>query len=74
MLSVNGYFDGQRFVPIDNVFPKKNQKVIITILDDFLNAGNEKPFRKYVGKLQTADAEDIISALSDCEKVDINEW
>jgi len=74
MVSINGYFDGKDFIPLDNALPRKNQKVIITILDEFFYPGNEKPFRKYVGTLQVKDAEDIVNALSDCKQADIDEW
>ena len=34
MLAINGYFDGESFQPLENVTLKKNQQVIITILDN----------------------------------------
>ena len=38
MLAINGYFDGESFQPLENVTLKKNQRVIITIMDDFINS------------------------------------
>ena len=36
MLSVNGYYDGNGYVTEGNVAVKTNQKVIITLLDDYV--------------------------------------
>lgn len=35
MISVNGYFDGNVCIPLEYADIKPNQKVIITVLDDF---------------------------------------
>ena len=35
MLAVNGYYDGVAFRPMEKTEAKVNQRVIITILDDF---------------------------------------
>lgn len=74
MQSINGYYNGQEFVPLDNVIPKKNQKVIITFLDDYIDSVKAKPFQKYVGKLDQQSFVEITQALKDCEKVDADEW
>ena len=74
MLSINGYYDGREFVPLDNSLPKKNQKVIITILDEFMKPEGDKPFRKYVGKLAPESTREVMEALADCEQVDRDEW
>jgi hypothetical protein len=34
MEAVKAYFDGQVFVPVGSLTAKKNQKAIVTILDD----------------------------------------
>lgn len=36
MLAINGYYDGTNYVAQENIAIKPNQKVIITVLDDFL--------------------------------------
>ena len=36
MIAVNAYFDGNNYVLEDNVLVKQNQKVIITLLDEFV--------------------------------------
>ena len=39
MLAVHGYFDGEVFQPLEKTVAKPNQRVNITIMDDFV----EKP-------------------------------
>lgn len=36
MVAVNAYFDGNNYVLEDNILVKQNQKVIITLLDEFV--------------------------------------
>ena len=74
MLSVNGYYDGQKFIPLDTIKPNKNQKVIITLLDDFVEIKKNQHFRKFVGKLDDESYHEISEALKDCERVDADEW
>lgn len=74
MQSVYGYFNGESFVSVEKVIPKKNQKVIITILDDLTDGKAEKPYKKYIGKLDDESCREITEILKDCEKVDSNEW
>jgi len=37
MLAVHGYFDGEVFQPLEKTIAKPNQRVIITIMDDFVD-------------------------------------
>lgn len=37
MLAINGYFDGESFQPLEKISAKPNQRVIITIMDEFIN-------------------------------------
>lgn len=36
MIALRGYYDGNRIQSLDKVYAKKNQKLIITILDEFV--------------------------------------
>lgn len=45
MLAIKGYFNGREFVPLDKANIKPNQKVIITVLDEYIDA-DEKIGRK----------------------------
>lgn len=40
MLALNGYYDGKQIQTFEQVHAKKNQKLIITVLDEFIE---EKP-------------------------------
>lgn len=75
MQAVKGFFNGEKIVPLENVSLKENQKVIITILDEYVqNEKIDKPHRKYFGKLDNESYKEIKDAIQDCEKVDFNEW
>lgn len=37
MLAVQGYFDGVAIQPLEQVIAKPNQRVIITIMDEFVD-------------------------------------
>lgn len=76
MLAVNGFFNGDRIVALEKVSIKENQKVIITILDEFVQKKEcmEKPHRKFMGRLDNESCKEIFEAIEDCEKVDVNEW
>jgi hypothetical protein len=76
MLALKGYFNGKEFVPLEKVNIKVNQKVIITVLDEYIDAltVKEKPYKKYVGKLSAVGYNELVEALKETEKVDSNEW
>jgi hypothetical protein len=42
MATIEGYFDGETFIPLEPFPVKQNQKVQITILDDFLTEEKQK--------------------------------
>ena len=73
MQALHGYYNGKEFVPLEKVNIKPNQKVIITILDEYVSR-EVKPFKKYIGKLNAASFQEISGALKETEKVDLNEW
>jgi hypothetical protein len=76
VLALKGYFNGKDFIPLENVQIKRNQKVIITVLDEFVSDGEsvEKPYKKYVGKLSNEDFNELQEILKETEKIDKNEW
>ena len=48
MIAVNAYFDGNNYVLEDNVLVKQNQKVIITLFDEFVPKNKRKLLKKSV--------------------------
>ncbi len=36
MISVQGYYDGEAIMPLEKIAAKPNQRVIITIMDEFV--------------------------------------
>ena len=41
-MTIEGYFDGKTFVPLEKLSLKLNQRVQITILDEFLTSEKQK--------------------------------
>ena len=37
MLALEGYYDGKTIQPLEKINAKKNQRLIITVLDDFIS-------------------------------------
>ena len=42
MVSLSGYYDGNTVQTLEKIQAKKNQKVIITILDEFIEESSSK--------------------------------
>jgi hypothetical protein len=75
MLAIKGFYNGERIIPLEKLSIKQNQKVIITILDEYIqHDSTQKPHRKYMGMLDDKSCDEILQAVEDCEKVDANEW
>lgn len=51
MLAVKGYFDGTNIRVLENIDVKPNQKVIITVMDEFLEQTNHKKKKGIRGTL-----------------------
>ncbi|MDE7311229.1 MAG: hypothetical protein K2N87_06365 [Eubacterium sp.] len=46
MLALQGYYDGKMIQPLGEFPAKKNQKLIITVLDEFMSETSVKEKRK----------------------------
>ena len=55
MLALKGYFNGKEFIPLDKVEARPNQKVIITILDEYISTDNEIVSEETKNKLNAID-------------------
>lgn len=72
MLALNGYFDGTVCVPLTKENIKPHQKVIITVLDEFMPP--KRNLKKYVGRINKEDSELIEKTVENGRKVDTSEW
>ena len=76
MQAINGFFDGRTFIPLETIEVKKNQKVIITVLEEYLDKNNQEntPMKEFFGVFDDETYFEFQEALKECEEVDINEW
>ena len=72
MTAVKAYYDGKNYITQGNVVVKKNQRVIITFLDEFEPV--KRNLKKYLGKVNKEDSALISKAVEEGRKVDKNEW
>lgn len=49
MTSIHAYYDGHNYITQGNVAVKENQRVIITLLDDFLPRRNKRTLEEIKG-------------------------
>jgi predicted DNA-binding antitoxin AbrB/MazE fold protein len=71
---IQAYYDGSVFVPLTPVKVKLNQSVIITILETMNTKTISNRYTELFGALSAESYSEIIEALKDTERVDINEW
>ena len=66
MIALQGYFDGSTCVPLekDRLLPK--QKVIITVLDEFMESPKMK-LSDFFGCIDNQDSDKMLDALKDCD-------
>jgi hypothetical protein len=74
MSEARAIYDGRVFIPLTPVKARKNQKVVITILDDTQKAPADKPYIRYAGALPLDDYDEITEILKDTEVVFPDEW
>ncbi len=53
MVAVQGYFDGVNIRSMEQISIKPNQKVIITVMDDFVDFGDKHSKKSMRGALTT---------------------
>ena len=46
MLALQGYYDGNMVRTLEKIHAKKNQKLIITVLDEFMDESDSKDEKK----------------------------
>ena len=72
MTSVKAYYNGKNYITQGDVVVKPNQRVIITILDEFEPI--KRDLKKYVGAVSKEDSDLVSKVIEEGRKVDINEW
>ena len=53
MIAINGYYDGNSYVTEGNVAVKPNQRVIITLLDDYIPVRNKRTLEEIKSYMKT---------------------
>jgi hypothetical protein len=74
MTAVKAYYDGKSFVPLSPVRVTKNQRAIVTVLDDDAGAEEARDCLQFAGYLSDEDYQEITTALQATERVDKSEW
>lgn len=72
MMELTGYFDGTVCIPYRKGDLKPQQKVIITVLDEYVP--KKRNLKSFVGKISESDSDMIASTVEQERKVDENEW
>jgi hypothetical protein len=79
MQTIQAYFDGSVFIPVEQITVEMNQKAIITILDnekdsEFPRQKAGKSFLRFAGAISDENYLELEDILRDTRHVDINEW
>ena len=74
MDAIQAYYNGSVFVPLVPVSAKLNQAAIVTILDTVSTKACDSRYIEFFGALPTESYLEIMEALKDTERVDLNEW
>ena len=74
MDTIQAYYNGSVFVPLVPVSAKLNQPAIVTILDPVSTKASDCRYMEFFGALSVESYEELIEALKDTERVDLNEW
>ena len=74
MKVVSAYYNGTAFVPTAPVKARKNQKAIVTILDEIVQKKTKKTPLDFAGAFSEETYQEFMDALKDTERVDVDEW
>ena len=74
METVQAYYNGSVFVPVAPVKAKLNQPALVTIIEAENSKANNNSYVEFFGALSANSYLEIIEALEDTERVDVNEW
>ena len=74
MDAIQAYYDGSVFVPLAPVKAQLNQRAIVTILEIANMNVDGNRYIEFFGALSAESYMEIVNALKDTERVDVNEW
>jgi len=74
MDAIQAYYNGSVFVPLTPVKAKINQTALVTILETENTDTGGNRYYEFFGSLSSENYSEIIEALKDTERVDIDEW
>ena len=72
--TIHAYYNGSVFVPLAPVKVKLNQPVLITVFEAANTKTGGKRYVEFFGALSTENYSEIIEALKDTERLDLDEW
>ncbi len=55
MYAIKGYFNGKKLIPLERADLKPNQKVIITILDEYMDKDNQETDNKKIAAIEAVN-------------------
>ena len=74
MTAVKAYYDGKAFIPISPVRAAKNQRAIVTVLDDTAGINESGDYLRFAGALSDEDYREITAILESTERIGESEW
>lgn len=70
MLAVAGYYDGVVVKPLDNLAAKPNQRVMITVLDEFIASDEKRDRSNFLSLAGKIDVDsDAVAALREGSRI-----
>ena len=55
MYAIKGYFNGKKLIPLERADLKPNQKVIITILDEYMDKDDQETNNKKIAAIEAVN-------------------
>ena len=78
MQTIEAYYDGRAFVPVQPVTVQLNERAIVTIFEGMTDKcqklENDKAYLSYAGALSDESYDEIVEILKDTGQIDSNEW
>ena len=72
--AIKAYYNGSVFIPLVPVKVKLNQPVLITIMETANTKVSGNLVAEFFGALSAESYSEMVGALRDTERIDLNEW